>query len=263
VTQPPDQTGGTGLGAWYHNHVGEPFQRHHNAFVTALTAIGILAALGFLGTKEQPNVPSASASVTTASGPVEPSSASPSVVATKTQVIPFRPYTDRDTLAAQFKVGKKVAGLCDQPSRTTSSSEAMRCSGDDSGIYDPCWSNITMDQVACLETPWDEEVVILEPVDIEWDFWLQPSPDESFPFALEVEAGDGQRWRCDAVVAFAGEVAGLRRNFYCSPVDPAPNTPDEGSVFGEEDRSEPLWRVFFGLADSSELEEVIVLKAWI
>lgn len=265
VAQPPDAKRPTGLGDWYHTHIGAPFHRHLPAIGTALTlgglAIAVLVSGWRPGGGEQPTAIPSNVVVTPGSSSFDAPIASPTRVATKTEVIPFRPYTDRDKLAAQFKVGRKVAGLCDQPSRTTSSSDAMRCFGDD-GVYDPCWSNLTMDQVACLEAPWDAEVVILEPVNIEWDFLSQEPSQDIFPFAIELETRQGRRWRCDAIVAFAGEIAGLRRNYGCSPVDPEPNAPDEGSAFGELDKSQPLWRVRFGVADAAELEEVIVLKAW-
>jgi hypothetical protein len=148
MPQRPEEQGG--IGAWFHRQVGERFHRHHVAIALLVTVA--IFAYGVLQAQPRNDGPPGDARSNPASSDlvssVQPSGASSSAVATRTQVIPFRPYTDRDQLAAQFEVGARVAGQCDQPSRTTSSTAAMRCIGEDSTIRDPCWSNITLEQVA-------------------------------------------------------------------------------------------------------------------
>ena len=60
-------------------------------------------------------------------------------------------------------------------------------------------------------------------------------------------------------VVGAGEVGTLRRNYSCVGID---GTTEEGSVFGDPDRTQTPWKVYFGRPESTSLTLVNVLVAW-
>ena len=240
---------------------------HDNQVVLTLVLAVIGTVVVPLFIAFRPASPSATLAPSSASSstPQVPSASSSSLL-TETVVRPFRPYTDRG-LAAQFKVETVVAGECLSTSGVTSDPQALRCDAEDSSIRDPCWANITLDQVVCVDAPWEPDVVIIEPVTVE-----EPIPEldpvEASPFALEILNPEGDHLGCVALSSFAGEVAGLRRNFDCYSMDtPIGNVVSDaavvGSVFGEPDSSTPLWRVQFAAPDAAELVAVVVVTAWV
>jgi hypothetical protein len=192
------------------------------------------------------------------------STQSNSAVLTETQVRYLRPFTDQG-LPADYTVQRVADGECLGQSRTSADPEALRCIYDDpdtgdSPILDPCWADLERTQVACPETPWDRDVVLMEHVTLEDQPIDPPTIDpEKDPFAIEILTPDGRTLRCKAIVAFAGTFAGFRRNYAC---DAADGTSEVGFVFGELDRSRSLWRVRFAPPTSRELVFVTVETAW-
>jgi hypothetical protein len=150
---------------------------------------------------------------------------------------------------------------------TSADPAALRCSySDESGspILDPCWVSIDRSQVACTIQPWDRAVTLIDPVielyeDPEAEMGLVTPDPERDPFAMEVLAADGELYRCTAIVAYAGDVAGYRRNYACNS---ASEGPEEGYVFGETDRSRSVWRVRFVTGSSTELVFAQVVRVW-
>jgi hypothetical protein len=183
----------------------------------------------------------------------------------ETDVRYFRPFTDAG-LPPDLAV-KKVAGDCFGPSMTGADPAALRCSYEDvdgSPILDPCWANIERSEVACPADPWTKSITLIAPIiemyeDPDADGGLQTADPASDPWAMELVSGSGVLYRCIRISAYAGDVAGLRRNYACGSAE---TDQEEGFVFGDTDRSRDLWRVQFATGSSSELSFANVIRVW-
>lgn len=250
--KPPRRRRGGLAGAW---------SRHEKLIYGALIPITLAAVAVVVAIRLAPTstpAPSESAEPTDASEPTE-------IPPTETDIRYFRPFTDQG-LPADYKV-KQVEGECFGPSSTSADPAALRCiyeELDGSPIVDPCWANFDRSQVACTLTPWERDVTLIDPIieiyeDPDADGGLVTPDPESDPFAIEVVTAQGDRYRCTAIVAYAGDIAGFRRNYGCSGVEPGLEV---ASIFGQLDRSKDLWRARFALASSTELVFVSVTLVW-
>ena len=222
----------------------------HNArlsLVVAVVGIGVAIILA-QGSRPEPTPPA-------------PSGSSQGGQPAATDVRPFRPFTDVG-LGSEFAVTSQMAGECSPGgSMVSTNPNALRCFADDGSVLDPCWSNIEETQVVCLDAPWERDVILLDPISFE-DVPPPdpPSPGEQLlPFALEIETAAGERMGCIALSSFAGEVGTLRRNYDCVGINDATA---QGSVFGDPDRTQTPWKVYFARPDSTSLTMVNVLVAW-
>jgi hypothetical protein len=114
--------------------------------------------------------------------------------------------------------------------------EAHRCFGHGK-IYDPCF-DYAYNELECIETPWDSVSVRVRIVKESWISHKHVLPARPRgtpalpPWALELTNGD----RCVFLTGATGVIAGnLRLNYRCK----------QGTVYGEPDRSGPVWLVSY------------------
>ena len=128
--------------------------------------------------------------------------------------------------------------------------DAWRCASG-SRIYDPCFmAGIQPPAVACLQTPWATETVLLtleEPLHIPADPAAMLAQQ---PWALEL--ADGVR-RTVATTGAGLSIAGMRVTYGCS---------DGSSAVGTVDRTEPVWRIFMRARGSWVLVLTPIVVAW-
>lgn len=185
---------------------------------------------------------------------------------TDTDVRFYRPFTDQGL--PPYADVTKVKGGCFSESMTSADPQALRCSYDDvdgSPILDPCWVNVERTQVACPRSPWGSDITLMDPLtelyeDPNADGLATPDPTSN-PFAIELVTAAGTHYGCIAIVAYAGDVAGYRRNYDCAPIDNDVVLP--GYAFGDPDRSRDLWRIRFAATDSTDLVLVSVVRVWL
>lgn len=194
-----------------------------------------------------------------------------------------------DGLNPELTVRAEESGACAHESLSSPGRpDAWNCVGDSSNaIYDPCFESpfSTPDapgQLACVDAPFDTEVVLFTPTSPLPRFKeadagpLPPQPiptgdkpppgvpaaatsmptvyqdpaavSEPLPWALELAGGD----QCTLATGATAVFAGMRVNYFCS---------GGGSILGDPDRSRPVWAVTY-LAEgavASELVEVAVV----
>lgn len=170
-----------------------------------------------------------------------------------TVVSVLRPYTG-DRLSPSLQVTKTVRGNCgdypDGRAHGSGNPEAVRCFGDDSFVYDPCYVSQTGTRLACPARPWSSRVTVIRPSHparggFREDF---PGPGDR---AYGMQLADGQR--CSFVDG-AGQVtvAGVRVNYQC----------ERGDVVGSPDRREKLWHATYVSRGEAETEVVNVTRVW-
>ncbi|MGH2615220.1 MAG: hypothetical protein ACRDJC_08275 [Thermomicrobiales bacterium] len=171
-------------------------------------------------------------------------------------LLPFGP----DGLNPALTVTVEEGGSCTPDSiATPDRPDAWDCIGESNQIYDPCFENpfVPFDEpgeVACIDTPFSDEVVLLtlnEPLAREKEAPAGPVDFDpwDFPWALELANGD----RCTLLHGTEIVLAGEAVHYGCE---------DGGSILGDVERGQPVWTVSY-LADgavSSGLVDVAV--AW-
>jgi len=170
----------------------------------------------------------------------------------RTQIKMLAPFGPAG-LSGDLAVTGQVSGQCLSHSvSSTTRPDAWRCSAGNS-IMDPCYQRIMGDekQLACpVDGPWSGKVVLLtisQP--LAQDTRKEASRDASLPWALELAGGQ----HCSLFTGATAPVAGMRINYGC---------PGGFIALGDIDRSQPVWRVFFGNQKGSVLEQVDVAVAW-
>jgi hypothetical protein len=179
-------------------------------------------------------------------------------------ILPFTPDGLNPGLTAtateEGVCGFASAAALDRP-------DAWDCIGAEDQIYDPCFENpfLAPDQpalVACFDSPFTTDVVVLrvtEPLVRE-----KESPDAGMnmaqaagvsidpwdlPWALELANGD----QCTLLHGTLTVVAGQTVHYGCV---------EGGMVFGETDRSQPLWTVSYLAEGEVASRSVAVAVAW-
>ncbi len=179
-------------------------------------------------------------------------------------VVPFGP----DGLNPGLTAATTEDGVCGFPSSAAlERPDAWDCTGAEGQIYDPCFENpfTAADepgQVACLDSPFTTEVVVLNltaPLERQ-----KEAPDAGMslaqaagvsieawdlPWALELANGD----RCTLLHGTLSVLAGQTAHYGCE---------GGGVVFGEVDHRQPLWTVQYLAAGGVASNLVDVVTAW-
>ena len=180
-------------------------------------------------------------------------------------VLPFGP----DGLNPGLTATTEEEGVCDFPSSAAlDRPDAWDCIGASDQIYDPCFENpfILPDdpgQVACLESPFTTDVVVLNltaPL-VRQKEVSDPAREAAqdaagvslapwdLPWALELANGD----RCTLLGGTLTVMAGQTAHYGCE---------DGGVVFGEVNHVRPLWTVNY-LAEGDVASQLVeVVTAW-
>ncbi|CAA9583970.1 MAG: hypothetical protein AVDCRST_MAG59-5150 [uncultured Thermomicrobiales bacterium] len=179
-------------------------------------------------------------------------------------VVPFT----RDGLNPGLTVTSTIEGACPFGSSIANGRpDAWGCTTD-GGVVDPCFENAYLPvdeatEVACFDTPWSGEVVVLRltaPLSREKEgpgggpSGAADTAEEviqpwDLPWALELENGDRCSLMHGTLVVMAGQVA----HYGCE---------NGGVILGETDRSQPVWTVSY-LAEGEVASHLVdVLTAW-
>ena len=179
-------------------------------------------------------------------------------------VVPFTP----DALNPSLTVTSTIEGTCTFGSSIANSRpDAWGCTTD-GGVVDPCFENAYLPvdeatEVACFDTPWSSEVVVLRltaPLSREKEgpgggmSGAADTADEviqpwDLPWALELANGDRCSLMRGTLVFMAGQVV----HYGCE---------NGGMILGETDRSQPVWTVTY-LAEGEVASHLVdVLTAW-
>jgi hypothetical protein len=179
-------------------------------------------------------------------------------------VLPFGP----DGLNPGLTATTTEDGICGfSSSAALDRPDAWDCIGAEDQIYDPCFENPFLlpdepGQVACLESPYTTDVVVLnltEPLVRQKEV---PEADTGMaqaagvaiepwdlPWALELANGD----QCTLLGGTLTVVAGETAHYGCA---------DGGVVFGEVNHSQPVWTVNY-LAEGEVASRLVdVVTAW-
>lgn len=188
-------------------------------------------------------------------------------VTLRTNVRYVSPYTP-DGLHGSLNVTATEAGVCGFPSvDVLGRPDVWDCISESDVVYDPCFENpFTVpdepSQVACFDTPFSTDVVLLDlteplPRTMETDL---PSPppgadpeatidDWDLPWALELVNGEQCTLFGGTLTVVAGQVA----HYGCT---------GGGMVLGETERSQPVWVVNFIAEGEYATTLVGVATAW-
>lgn len=153
--------------------------------------------------------------------------------------------------ATKLAAGAPVAGECFAASLASQGRrDAWRCSAGNF-ILDPCFESQPPGALlACASAPWVSQVRLLK--------LSKPVPQalanrgdlsSAQPWALELADGA----RCTYLTGATTALAGMRLNYGC---------PGSIDVYGDVDRTRPLWRVFERRPHAPVTRQVDVLTAW-
>jgi hypothetical protein len=187
--------------------------------------------------------------------------------AARTDVRYLLPFTP-DGLNPGLTATSTEEGVCGfSSSAALDRPDAWDCIGADDQIYDPCFENPFLPpdepgEVACLESPFSTDVVVLtltEPLVRE-----KESPDAGMsmaqaagatiepwdlPWALELANGD----QCTLLGGTLTVMAGQTVHYGCA---------DGGAILGETDHRQPVWQVNY-LAEGEVASQLVdVVAAW-
>jgi hypothetical protein len=119
-------------------------------------------------------------------------------------------------------------------------------------IHDPCFDgHIGSSHVAVCAHPFSKHVVVINPTaPMTPTLGNSNSGTGADPFALQLVDGA----RCLMLTGMTDEMAGKRFNYACES--------GKETVYGDPDRSKPLWTISVRSGDSATLKPVGVLTAW-
>jgi len=162
----------------------------------------------------------------------------------KTEQIVFDPFTASGNLAAGVTIASRATGTCIGSLADGARSDAYRCFYP-GGIGDPCFPY--GDQyVLCFHSPTDLAATkVTPPTDQIVPQTSSPSAD---PWALVI--ADGQM--CVFITGASQVVDGLRESYGCPG----------GSLYGDPNRSSPIWTIWYQAAGSNSLVQINVLKSY-
>jgi hypothetical protein len=179
-------------------------------------------------------------------------------------VSPFTP----DGLHPGLNVTATEEGVCGHPSADAiGRPDAWDCISESDLVYDPCFENPfpqegQLDQVACFDSPFSTDVVVLnltEPLNHEKEAIAArqqvASPAQNalapwdLPWALELGNGEQCTLFGGTLTVVAGQVA----HYGCA---------GGGMVLGETDRGQPIWVVSY-IAEGEYVTTLVdVVTAW-
>lgn len=169
-----------------------------------------------------------------------------------TEVRTFAPWAPSGELNPDVERGAEVSGTCEGSSSSLQRSDAFRCffetPADGSTVGDPCFAGGN-EQVACFAEPGGEATVVTLTEPLPEATVTDLEPQEGLPWAMTLESGQ----ECGFVGGATAAVGSERLNYGC----------DDGTmVYGEPDRSQPVWTVKVGREGSSTLSAERVELAW-
>jgi hypothetical protein len=150
-------------------------------------------------------------------------------------------------------ITSRAKGSCWEGSILTPRREAWRCTVGNE-IEDPCFSGEHEAVVCPTEGPWSGkgiEILLTEPLPRNHENtgrW--PSGEPTQPWALELTDGS----HCGLAGGATSVVDGMRLNYFCAP--------DKLSLYGDPDRSSPLWTIFGGPLNAAQLTQHTIAIAW-
>jgi len=214
---------------------------------TLIGALGsLVAVLTFLGISRPGSKPATPASTV----PSAPASSSTTALSA-TDVHIFQPFSDKG-VDPHFQVLRDVQGSCFVGSSTDIRREAWRCNASDN-LYDPCfqspYSSSDNGVLACPLSPFEDKIVLLHLTrPLPFDQANKAAGTTGNPWAMKLPNGD----QCVYTGGASGALSGMRLNYQCN----------SGSGFGDVDRTQPVWRVFYQVKGSNELPQVPVATAY-
>ena len=169
--------------------------------------------------------------------------------ATKVRI--FTPFVPSGGPVIGLNVTGEVNGTCFAPSLADPARpDAWRCVDESEELHDPCFENPFGEGLACAESPFPADAVLLTLTDDLPEVGDGELDLNEMPWALELDNGQ----RCVVQTGSAPVIAGLRLNYACG---------DGTFVVGEVDRPQSLWRAFYWTDDRSlSLDAVGVVTAW-
>jgi|GEM_PF-1329651 len=174
--------------------------------------------------------------------------------ATATDVVLYDPFS-KDGATSRLPVSLATTGSC-QGSLADDRPDAYRCfidkaEPDGTNIEDPCFAGPNNPAfLLCAHDPSDPTVVRVTPTQpLPAAVAGGPDPTSGMPWTLVLTDGD----RCGLITGGTNLVAGLRLNYGCV---------DGGDVYGDANRSTPLWRVYFTAKGAANLHQVQVAQAY-
>lgn len=136
-----------------------------------------------------------------------------------TQVLTFQAYDDAGLLPHLARAAS-VAGACPGGSRIlTGRFDAWRCQAGETSL-DPCFSNHTGEELACVSDPWAQEATVVRPPAPLGRAGSNRNDPGVAPWFMELAGGD----RCGRATPSTYRCAG-------------------GTEVGEPDTSRPVWTV--------------------
>jgi hypothetical protein len=163
----------------------------------------------------------------------------------------FEPWNPHG-LSIGIAVLEKLSGKCFAESAASPSRpDAWRCSAGNA-IQDPCYMQVMGDQnqLACARDPWSANVNLFTlSGSLPAGERKQMNRDASLPWALELADGS----RCTLMTGGTYMMAGMRANYGCI---------GGRDLFGDIDRSQPVWRIYSHTDKSIALTQSAITVAW-
>ena len=158
------------------------------------------------------------------------SSATPSARAVATRVVTYQPWTNSGTLTPGLRVSETVPADCEELSIADGArSGALRCFAGNE-VLDPCFVAPSVQQAACLASPWDMSVTVVRLTTL-------PSPSapaSALPWAIELTDGEHCLFEAGATQS-AGD---KRLNYRCTGAGAAGLT-----LWGAPDETHQPWTI--------------------
>ena len=105
-------------------------------------------------------------------------------------------------------------------------------------------------QLACARDPWSANVNLMTLDEaLPYGARKEAKREDTLPWALEL--GDGSR--CTLMTGGTFAVAGMRANYGCV---------GGRTLFGDIDRTQPVWRIFSMTEKSIALTQSVIVVAW-
>ena len=182
---------------------------------------------------------------------------SSSLTSRETDAIIYRPVAPDGS--PTIHITSTADGRCWEGSQVVLHSEAWRCI-DQNEILDPCYTAGYEEVVCPTQGPWTGKGVDLhleEPLSsFHGNTEAGTSQPTEKPWALELTDGT----RCIFAQGATSVEAGLRQNYLCWRG--TERYPKGLSLFGEPERSPPLWTIYGGTESASQLTKHAIATAW-
>jgi hypothetical protein len=172
----------------------------------------------------------------------------PGAAVGSTRVIRYDPFTSEGDVAPKYTTSTR-GGDCWTTSSVAARPDAWRCMTGNR-IYDPCFESPVYDLAVCPGAPWEERVVVLDPVTFEG-----PPSDYAYslPWAVRLTSGKG----CVFVSGATVLVRGRPLRYVCGRSGRGP------FLFGAPDRRKATWKMWYAKsAQGRGWKRVKIARAW-